>query len=411
MAERSLNFYVVDASQPGALLREMGRIGVDPRGIEIMASKGEVIAIRLRRLPLQVALMLKQEALSKGGDVALSKGAFRFSGPKEKKVEALLIGTRRQFKALLEKLRSQPILPEGLMEALEGALRASGSRRIVIEANGRRLVFGERTLIMGIINVTPDSFSGDGVYKNVGATLRRAEQMIEEGVDIIDVGGESTRPGSEPVPEEEEKERVIPVVEAIVRRFEVPLSVDTYKARVAEEALDKGAWMVNDVTALRGDRRMVEVVAKYGAPVVLMHMKGRPKTMQLSPQYEDVVMEQLEFFRERISFSFEAGVEERKTIIDPGIGFGKRLEHNIEILRRLREYRSLGRPILVGPSRKSFIGTILEGLPPEERLEGTLAVLALAVARGADMVRVHDVKEAKRAVRVAEALERWPLPV
>ena len=408
MTGRRVGFYIVDTTQPGALLREMARMGVDPRGIGIMAPKGEALAVRLRGLPVEVALMLKQEMLSRGGDVALPKEAA-LPGPK--KVDALLIGTRKQFEALIEKLRSQPVFLSRLAGALESALRATEPRRVVLEARGRRLVFGERTLIMGIINATPDSFSGDGIYKNVDAALRRAEEMVEAGVDIIDVGGESTRPGADPVPEEEERERVIPVIEAIVKRFDVPVSVDTYKARVAEEALDVGAWMVNDVTALRGDERMAEVVAKHGAPVVLMHMKGTPKTMQQNPQYDDVVAEQIEFFRERIAAAVEAGVDEGRIVIDPGIGFGKRLEHNIEILRRLREYRSLGRPVLVGPSRKSFIGMILGGLPPEERLEGTLAVLALAVAKGVDMVRVHDVKEAARAIRVAEALERWPLPV
>ena len=408
MAGLKPGFCVIDVTSRGALIREMARMGVDPRGIEIMAPKGEALAVRLEGLPKEVALLLKQEMLSKGGDVALPKEAIR---PGHREVDALLIGTRKQFEALLSKLRSQPGLLPGLVEAIEGALRSAGPRRLVIEANGRRLVFGERTLVMGIINATPDSFSGDGVYKNVDAALRRAEEMIEAGADIIDVGGESTRPGADPVPEEEERERVIPVVEAVVRRFDVPVSVDTYKARVAEEALDKGAWMVNDVTALRGDKRMGEVVARYGAPVVLMHMKGTPKTMQENPQYEDVVAEQLGFFRERMEAAVEAGVEEGRIIIDPGIGFGKRLEHNLEILRRLSEYRSLGRPVLIGPSRKSFIGMILGGLPPEERLEGTLAVLALAVAKGVDLVRVHDVKEAVRAIRVAEALERWPLPI
>lgn len=405
---RGIPFHLLDLSVPGALLREMARMGVDPRGMEIMAPKGEALAVRLEGLPVEVAHMLKQEMLSRGGDVALPKEGF-FPGPR--KVDALLIGTRKQFEALLSKLRSQPSFLPGLAEAIERAMGALKRRRAVIEANGRRLVFGERTLVMGIINATPDSFSGDGVYKNVDAALRRAERMVEAGADILDVGGESTRPGADPVPEEEERERVIPVIEAIVKRFDVPVSVDTYKARVAEEALEKGAWMVNDITALRGDRRMAEVVAKHGAPVVLMHMKGTPKTMQENPQYDDVVAEQMRFFRERIAFAVEAGIEEGKIVVDPGIGFGKRLEHNIEILRRLREYRALGRPVLVGPSRKSFIGMILGSLPPEERLEGTLAVLALAVAKGADVLRVHDVKEAVRAIRVAEALERWPLPI
>lgn len=317
------------------------------------------------------------------------------------------MGTRRHFEDLLRKLGTQPLTGcDEIAQAVEECLLASLPRTLVVEARGRRIVFGQKTFVMGIINATPDSFSGDGIYKNVEEGLRRAERMVEAGADFLDIGGESTRPGAERVPVEEELERTIPLVKAIVKRFDIPVSIDTYKARVAEEALDEGAWMVNDITALRGDRRMAEVVAKAGAPVVLMHMRGSPRTMQKNPRYDDVVADQIRFFRKRMEFAAEKGIRPELVILDPGIGFGKLLEHNLEIIRRLREYRVLGRPILVGPSRKSFIGMVLGGLPPEERLEGTCAVVALAIANGADIVRVHDVKEISRVARMADALVR-----
>jgi len=263
---------------------------------------------------------------------------------------------------------------------------------------------GRRTLIMGILNVTPDSFSDGGRYLDLKAALARARRLVEEGADIIDIGGESTRPGADPVPLAEELRRAIPVVEAVREEFpEVCLSIDTYKARVAEEALRSGADLINDVSALRFDPEMASVAAEYDVPVVLMHMKGTPKTMQQDPRYSNVMGEILAFLNERIEWAVSQGISYEKIIIDPGIGFGKRPEHNTEILRRLGELRSLGRPILLGTSRKSFLGA-LSGRPVEERLEETIASVVIGVLNGADIVRVHDVRAVRYALTVADAI-------
>jgi dihydropteroate synthase len=267
------------------------------------------------------------------------------------------------------------------------------------------LGLGERTLIMGVVNVTPDSFSDGGLYVDPERAIAHALALAEEGADIIDIGGESTRPGAAPVPVEVELERVIPVIKGLSKEVKVPISIDTYKAAVAEAALEAGAAMVNDISALRFDPRMSEVLRGCEAPVVLMHMQGEPRTMQENPRYDDVVGEIGAFLRERVAAAVEAGIAPERLILDPGIGFGKTVAHNLEILRRLDELKALGRPILIGPSRKSFIGQ-LSGAPVGERLPGTIAAVVLGIARGADIVRVHDVRAVKQAVILADAIIR-----
>jgi dihydropteroate synthase len=264
-----------------------------------------------------------------------------------------------------------------------------------------------RSKIVGILNVTPDSFSDGGSYFAFDAAIARAEQMTKEGADIIDVGGESSRPGSEPVSEEEELRRVIPVVGQLAKeKFSLPISIDTYKPKVAEEALAAGASLLNDITGLTNPE-MRAVAARAKAPVILMHMQGKPKTMQENPVYDDVVADIKEFFKTQIALAKKDGITE--LILDPGIGFGKTLEHNLVILKRLHEFIDLGFPILVGPSRKSFIGALTSlpgqgGVPAVERLGGTLAAVTAARLNGASYFRVHDVKECRRALQVADAI-------
>jgi len=261
-----------------------------------------------------------------------------------------------------------------------------------------------RALVMGILNVTPDSFSDGGLYYERDAAVARAEEMAGEGADIIDVGGESTRPGAEPVPEEEQVRRVVPVIEAIARRLETPISIDTSRAAVARRALDAGAQIINDVTALRDDPMMAPLAAERGAPVVLMHMKGTPRTMQIDPTYEDVVREVVSFLHERIEAAVSQGVRREQIVVDPGFGFGKTLEHNLELLRRLDELASLGAPILVGTSRKSMLGQILS-VGPRDRVFGMAATVAVALERGVEMVRVHDVRAAVHVAKVIAAIQ------
>lgn len=258
---------------------------------------------------------------------------------------------------------------------------------------------------MGVLNVTPDSFSDGGQFFHLDQAIKRTEEMVIEGADLIDVGGESTRPGSEPVLIKEELRRVVPVIESITRRFpHVPVSIDTCKAEVAKRAIETGAQLINDVSAIRFDEAMGWVAAATKVPIILMHMRGTPKTMQQDPVYGDLIGEVRGFLWERIKKAMDMGIAEDHIIIDPGIGFGKTVEHNLTLLARLGAFTDMGYPILVGPSRKSFIGKLLDNLPVEERLEGTLASVVLAIAHGAHIVRVHDVKAVLRAIRIADAI-------
>lgn len=268
-----------------------------------------------------------------------------------------------------------------------------------------RLELGRRTYIMGILNVTPDSFAGDGVME-LEAALTRGRVLAAEGADILDLGGESTRPGAEPVPPAEELRRVIPVIKRLVGELGAVVSVDTRKTEVARQALRAGAAMINDVSALRGDPTMAMVVAEAQIPVVLMHGWGMPWRVPQNPVSRDIFHEVRAFLAERIEAAVAAGIALDRILIDPGFGFGKTVQENLEILRRLGELRSLGRPIVIGTSRKGTIGKVLGGLPVNERLEGTAATVALAIAHGADIVRVHDVQSMVRVARMTDAIVR-----
>jgi len=264
-------------------------------------------------------------------------------------------------------------------------------------------VWGARTYLMGIVNVTPDSFSGDGLHLDLDAIVARARAFEAAGADIIDVGGESTRPGHEPVDEATEMARAIPAVRAIAAAVSIPISIDTYKAAVAEAALEAGARVVNDVWALAADPRMAELVARAQVPVILMHN-------QHGTEYRDLIPDIIMALAARVQAAEAAGIARERIIVDPGIGFGKTFEHNLEVMDRLDEFKVLGLPILLGTSRKRYIGRLLDGAPPEQRVEGTAAAVAIGIARGADIVRVHDVAEMARVVRVADAITRRAAP-
>lgn len=258
---------------------------------------------------------------------------------------------------------------------------------------------------MGIVNVTPDSFYDGGRFASVEAAVDHAWRLVEEGADIVDVGGQSTRPGAREVPEEEEIRRILPVVRALVGRLSVPISVDTMRARVAHQAMEAGAHIINDVSAMTRDPDMVRVAHDTGAGVILMHMQGRPETMQIAPQYEDVVREVRAYLADRLEAVSAAGVARECLAVDPGIGFGKTVEHNLELLAHLEEMISLGRPVVIGVSRKSFLGH-LTGRSVEERLPASLAALAWCVDRGVHVIRVHDVAASKDAASVIQALRQ-----
>ena len=272
------------------------------------------------------------------------------------------------------------------------------------QIKGQRLAL-DRPLLMGIVNVTPDSFFDGGQFCDPQRAVAHALRLVEEGADLLDIGAESTRPGAFPVDEQEERRRLVPVVAAVAKAVSVPISVDTSKAEVARAAIDAGAVMVNDVTALRGDNAMVDVVAQAGVGLALMHMQGTPGTMQHAPRYDDVVGEVVQFLAERARFAIDHGVAKDRIVVDPGIGFGKALGHNLDLLASLRVFTELGYPVLVGPSRKGFIGQLTDQ-SVEARGWGTAGVVALAVEHGANILRVHDVGPMKDVVRVAVAIAR-----
>jgi dihydropteroate synthase len=278
---------------------------------------------------------------------------------------------------------------------------------LILRFRRRSYDLSQRTLIMGAVNVTPDSFSDGGRFFEREKAVEQGLRLAEAKADILDIGGESTRPGSQTLDEEEEARRVIPVIQELSQKINIPISIDTRKARVAERALAAGAEMVNDISALRFDERMAAVVAERQVPVVLMHMRGNPETMQIDPRYDDLMGDVLEFFRERIEFAESRSIRPDGIILDPGLGFGKSLErqHNLILLKNLHHFKVLGKPLLIGTSRKAFIGKILD-LPPQEREEGTMATVAVAILNGANIVRVHEVERMHRVVQVVDAVLR-----
>jgi len=326
------------------------------------------------------------------------------SDPARRPGGATLSGTRAGIEALARLAETKQLTE--LAEALDAATAADVPPDPTV-LGGRTLRWGERTYLMGVVNVTPDSFSDGGQHLERDAAVRHALALAEAGADLLDIGGESTRPGAAEIPVQVELDRVLPVIEAVRAASDVPLSIDTRKAEVARAALRAGAVLVNDVSGLGHDPALAAVVAGAGAALALMHVQGTPETMQVDPRYDDVVAEVLEFLAGGIDRAVAAGVARERIWIDPGIGFGKTLGHNLFLLRHLAELRVLGAPVLVGTSRKRFIGALAGGRPPDERLPGTLAsIAAAAVLHGADVVRVHDVGEAKDALAVADAIAR-----
>lgn len=275
------------------------------------------------------------------------------------------------------------------------------------------LALSKRTYITGILNRTPDSFSDGGLFMREEDAIKRVFEMVSEGADIIDIGGESTRPGAEPVSIEVELERTLPIIKKVASKIDIPISIDTYKSEVAREALRNGASIVNDITGLKGDPKMAEVIADFNVPVVIMHIKGSPQTMQINPHYDSLIDEIMESLKKSIELAKKARIDEDKIIIDPGIGFGKTVEHNLEIINSLEAFKVLNRPILIGVSRKSYIVKTLKecGMKDEDielsgRLMGSASSCALCISKGANILRVHDVKEMVEVARMADAIVR-----
>jgi len=339
-----------------------------------------------------------------GADAAVARPVV--TGCSEK-TDLILFANQRQIEEITRRLHIQPFGLKDIADGLSKVLNQFSCAHTV-PLPGCEMNLKERTYIMGVLNVTPDSFSDGGQHFDFRDAVNWGMRMADDGADIIDIGGESTRPGSEPVSFEEELSRVIPVIEALSDKCSVPLSIDTHKSRVAAEAVKAGCKIVNDISGLTFDELMTETVAQSGVGLIVGHIRGTPKSMQQNPHYDDVMSEVVREIRASILLAESRGVAPTRIILDPGIGFGKRLEDNLTIIRRLGELKSLGKPIMVGPSRKSFIGAILN-LPVEERLEGTAAAITMAIANGANLVRAHDVKEMKRVCTLADAIIRGGL--
>ncbi|MFA4838384.1 MAG: dihydropteroate synthase [Candidatus Neomarinimicrobiota bacterium] len=377
----------------------MESLPVDSEGIRIMVSKGEFHIFKIPNLSAPAANILKQQMLSIGGECAVSKHASTCSVDQ---APVILMGTKKHFARLIESLKYQPFGLKTVSKELTKQFESIDSSRL-FRIGKTEFDFTKRTGIMGILNVTPDSFSDGGKFLQPDAAADAALKMIDDGADIIDIGGESTRPGAAKVDLQTESERVLPVIDRIRARTTVPISIDTYKSKVAEQALDHGAEMVNDISGLTFDPEMAAVVAKHDASVALMHIQGKPENMQENPRYENIIDEILESLGKSIAVAHGAGIPNDRILVDPGFGFGKTYEDNLFLLRYLSEFKSLGYPLLIGVSRKAFTGKALD-LPVIERTETSLAALCAGILHGANIVRVHDVKASYRAVRFLDAL-------
>ena len=379
------------------------RMDVDPYGIEAMLPKMVNMNIHIQGLPCKVANIIKQEMLAIGGDTAVARGAVACS---IEKTDLILIGTLKQIRRFIEKISLQPFGLKLLAESLDTLLDNLLAEHWTLKTSRRKMILGDRTRIMGILNVTPDSFSDGGRFDSPEKAVEFAFQLVEDGADILDIGGESTRPGAQPVSLEEELRRTIPVIQGLSGKINIPISIDTTKAVIAREAVAAGAEIINDISAMRFDEPMPAVIASSGAAVVFMHMRGVPQTMQKGDLHYALLQgEMIDFFRERLNTALLAGILPEQVIIDPGIGFGKTRSDNLKLLKYLPEFNVVGRPILTGPSRKSFLGQEGRG-GAVDRLEETAAAVTAAIMNGSQVVRVHDVKAMKRVVAVADAIVR-----
>jgi len=392
---------LISSREQGSLARALAGAGVDPCGIAIIEKKAESVVLRVDRVAAPVANIIKQQLLSIGGDAAVHRDVIT-GGPEQSSV--YIIADRNRLAQLPAKLARQPF---GLTELGAGIERLihtmeNPPRRVPLPAGEIDCATGP--VVMGVLNVTPDSFSDGGAFLDPGAAYERAVAMVEEGAGVIDIGGESTRPGAAEVSAETELARVEPVLRKLGRTITVPLSIDTRRAAVARAAIDAGAAIVNDVSALRHDPAMAGTVRDAKTAVVVMHMQGTPETMQTDPRYDDATSEIIAWLEERTGELVRAGIDREKIIVDPGLGFGKRLEDNVRILNEIGDFRGLGFPVMAGYSRKSFIGTIT-GREPAERLPGGFAALAKCLAGGVAFVRVHDVKQTADFIKVWRAIE------
>lgn len=377
------------------------QIGVDPYGIDAMASKTININILIEDQPCKIANIIKQEMLSVGGDAAVVRGSVSCSVPTS---DILIMGTLKQILALVRKIEKQPFGLNLIAGNILEILKNISKNEYVLKTYRREINLGKKTLIMGILNVTPDSFSDGGLFYSQQKAVERGLQMADEGADIIDIGGESTRPGAKSLEASVESKRVLPVIESLIKQVKIPLSIDTTKAKVAKLAIVAGAEIVNDISALHGDKEMIKTIKDAGAALILMHMRGKPRNMQKGNLvYNNLMGEITDYLKKSSEKALKAGIEKDCMVVDPGIGFGKTPEDNYKIIRNLYQLKELGMPVMIGTSRKSFIGRITGG-EPEQRLEGTAATVTAAIMNGCHIVRVHDVAAMKKVAAVTDAI-------
>lgn len=379
------------------------KIAVDPYGIEAMLFKMLNVNILLEGVECKVANIIKQEMLSLGGDAAVSRYSVSCS---VKETDVVIMGTVKQINRFADKISSQPFGLVNIYNAIKQLLTNIEKDHFILKTYHREMIIGERTLIMGILNVTPDSFSDGGRFRSPEDAVKQGLKMVEDGADIIDVGGESSRPGAEAISTEDEMERVVPVIKALSIQVHVPISVDTTKSEVARESIEYGAEIVNDISAMTFDDQMPSVIAQTGAAVVLMHMRGKPQDMQKGDlSYGSICGDIIEYLKKKMADAHSSGIPLERVLIDPGFGFGKTGDDNLRLLKKLSELRMLGRPIVAGVSRKAFIGRITGG-EPSDREEGTAAAVTAAIMNGANVVRVHDVGAMKKVAAMADAIVR-----
>jgi dihydropteroate synthase len=377
------------------------KIGVDPYGIDAMASKTININILLESQPCKVANIIKQEMLSVGGDAAVARGSVACSVPAS---DILIMGTIKQILAMVIKIEKQPFGLNSIAANIRELLKNISQKEYILKTFRREIQLGKKTLIMGILNVTPDSFSDGGLFYSQQSAIERGLQMVDEGADIIDIGGESSRPGAASVSENTELKRVLPVIGRLVKQIKIPISIDTKKAQVARLAVGAGAEIVNDISALHADKKMTKTVKDTGAAVILMHMRGNPQNMQKGNLvYNNLMAEIADYLKESSEKALREGIEKDRLVIDPGIGFGKTPDDNYKIVKNLSRLQVLGMPIMVGTSRKSFLGKVTGG-EPGERMEGTAATVAAAIMNGCHIIRVHDVAVMKKVAVVTDAI-------
>jgi dihydropteroate synthase len=384
-------------------LNILRKLGVDPYGIEAMMPKMTHLNILLEGINCNIANIIKQEMLSIGGDAAVSRASVSCS---VEKTDVIIMGTTKQIQRFSDKMAIQPLGLSNLSKDIKQLLENISQELFVLRTFKREMLLGDRTQIMGILNVTPDSFSDGGLFNVPEDAIEYGLRLVEEGADIIDVGGESSRPGAEPVSAEEERSRVIPVIKGLAGRVKIPISIDTTKSEVARAAIENGAEIINDISAMSFDIPMANLIADTGAAVILMHMRGTPQNMQTGDLfYKSLLGDIIEFLEDKMEKAQLAGIDLENIMIDPGIGFGKTCEDSMRLLKYLSELKVLGRPIVTGVSRKSFIGKITGG-GPLDRMEGTAAAITAAIMNGTNVVRIHDVKDMKKVVAMADAIVR-----